>query len=119
MDVDRYLAICEQLGEEPDLSQMPLEISDFPEEVQEAFFIYSFLEDNWDGMSGTYLGKIWSSVDTYLNIFEIAERKVIVTFMKMIEILTVNQRNKDAERKRKADERRMQGGKNYTHNVRG
>ncbi len=104
----------------PDLAKMPLEISDFPEEVQEAFFIYSFLEDRWEGMSGSYMGKDWSSVETYLNLFQISEKRVVLTFMKTIEVLTVSQRAKDSERKRKADERRMKtGGKNYTHNVRG
>tara|TARA_A100001011_G_scaffold63481_1_gene63812 strand:+ start:224 stop:592 length:369 start_codon:yes stop_codon:yes gene_type:complete len=122
MDVDKYLTICEQLGEEPDLSKMPLEISDFPEEVQEAFFVYSFLEDNWDGMSGHYMGKVWAGVDRYLDIFQVQEKRIVLTFMKIIEALFVNQRAKEAERKRKAEERRSKantGGKNYTHNVRG
>ena len=40
---------------------MPLEPSGFPEEVQVAFFMFSCLSDNWDGMSGSYLGKNWDN----------------------------------------------------------
>ena len=46
------MLICYQLGEEPDPAKMPLETLDFPSEVQVAFFIFGFLEDNWDGMTG-------------------------------------------------------------------
>ena len=41
---------------------MPLDSSVFPEEVQVAFFIFNLLSDNWEGMSGTYLGKDWSNI---------------------------------------------------------
>jgi hypothetical protein len=101
---------------------MPLEISDFPEEVQEAFFIYSFLEDNWEGMSGSYMGKLWSSLDIYLKLYPVAtDEKVVVYFMKQIERLTVRYRAEEAHQKRQAEQRRAKAGsgKNYTHNVRG
>ena len=100
---------------------MPLEVSDFPEEVQEAFFMYSFLEDNWDGMSGSYMGKVWSSLDTYLRIYPVSNESVVVFFMKQIEYLIVRYRAEESNKKRKASEKRSAGGegKNYTHNVRG
>ena len=67
LDVEKYLRICEELGQEPDPAKMPLEPSEFPEEVQVAFFIYEFLEDHWEGMSGTYLGKHWNNLNIYLS----------------------------------------------------
>ena len=45
-DRQKYYDICEQLGQEPDPTQMPLEPSDFPEEVQVAFFMFSLLPDH-------------------------------------------------------------------------
>ncbi len=99
---------------------MPLDSADFPVEVQVAFFIYGFLEDNWDGMTGTYLGKNWSTVEYFFNLYEIDEPKVILQFMKMYETIIVEYRAEEAERKRKAEERRSSGGgKQYTHNVKG
>ena len=100
---------------------MPLEISDFPQEVQEAFFIYSLLSDRWDGMSGTYLGKDWTEISYILKLYDIAEQRVVFWFMKQLEIKTISMRATKAEQQRKSDERKAKagGGKNYTHNVRG
>ena len=83
IDVDKYLKICEQLGQEPDPDKMPLEVSDLPSEVQVAFFIFAFLEDNWEGMSGTYLGKHWNNLEYLFNLYEIEEQKTILTIMKI------------------------------------
>ena len=99
---------------------MPLETSDFPNEVQVAFFIFGFLEDNWDGMSGTYLGKYWSNIEFLFDLHKVEEPKTIMYIMKMWETTLIDYRAEKAERKRKADERRSAGGgKNYTHNVKG
>tara|TARA_E500000081_G_scaffold151242_1_gene181179 strand:+ start:588 stop:890 length:303 start_codon:yes stop_codon:yes gene_type:complete len=100
---------------------MPLEASAFPAEVQVAFFVYSYLSDRWEGMSGSYMGKDWSHIDTLFKLFEIDEPKVILYFMKMYEGVIVNHRAEESERKRKAEDRKRQqaSGKTYTHNVKG
>ena len=100
---------------------MPLETSAFPAEVQVAFFIFDLLSDRWDGMSGTYLGKDWSSIDFLLNLYEVEQPKIIVYFMKTYEILLVNHRAEEADRKRQAEERKRNAsrGKNFTHNIQG
>lgn len=101
---------------------MPLDSSDFPEEVQVAFFVFSLLSDNWDGMSGTYLGKVWSNFDHICKLYNLDNPKVIFFFTKMYEGMVVKVRAEESERKRKADERKSKsagGGKTYTHNVRG
>lgn len=113
--------MCEQLGKEPDPEKMPLETSAFPVEVQVAFFIFDLLSDRWEGMSGSYLGKDWSCVDFLLDTYEVEDRPTVVYFMKMYEILVVNAKSEEAERKRKAEERKQKAssGKNFTHNVTG
>ena len=100
---------------------MPQETS-YPEEVQVAFFIFGQLKDSFDGMSGTYLGKEWSSCEFFLNLHGIEDPKVIVYFMKLIERIVVKNAADEAERKRKQEERKSKtggGGKTYTHNVKG
>jgi hypothetical protein len=122
MDVEKYLLICEQLGQQPDPAKMPLDSSDFPEEVQVAFFILALLSDRWDGMSGTYLGKDWSPIEPLFNLYEIENRQTIFYFMKLYESILVQNRSEESEKKRKAEERKSKssgGGKNFTHNVTG
>lgn len=100
---------------------MPLETSAFPAEVQVAFFIFDLLSDRWDGQSATYLGKDWTSVPFLLDLYEVEDKKVVVYFMKTYEILIVNSKMEEAEKKRKADERKQKAGsgKTFTHNVKG
>ena len=99
---------------------MPLETSDFPSEVQVAFFIFGFLEDVWEGMSGSYIGKRWDNIEYLFKLYNVQEPKIILYMMKMWEVIIVSYRSDKAEKKRKADERRSAGGgKNFTHNVKG
>ena len=99
---------------------MPLDSSGFPEEVQVAFFMFSLLSDNWDGASGTYLGKDWAQCTQLFEIYKIEDTRTTIYFMKMYEAILVKHRMEKAEEKRKQEERRsQQAGKTYTHNVRG
>ena len=115
------MSICEQLGEEPDPTKMPLDTSDFPPEVQTAFFMFSLLPDHYEGMSGTYMGKYWDGIDYFFKLYDVEEPRITLYFMKMYEGIIITHRAEEAERKRKADERRSKagGGKNFTHNVKG
>ena len=99
---------------------MPLEPSDFPEEVQVAFFMFSLLPDHWEGMSGTYMGKYWDGLDYFFKVYEVENPRTILYFMKLYEVEIVAYKANQADKKRKAEERKAKsGGKNYTHNVKG
>tara|TARA_R110002153_G_scaffold242584_1_gene397816 strand:- start:3486 stop:3833 length:348 start_codon:yes stop_codon:yes gene_type:complete len=115
------LLLCEQLGEEPDPAKMPLTSSDFPEEVQAAFFMFSLLPDYYEGMSGTYMGKHWNGIEYFFSLYEVHEPRTVLYLMKLYEGEVVSYRVKQAENKRKTEERRSKagGGGNYTHNVKG
>lgn len=99
---------------------MPLDSSAFPEEVQVAFFIFSLLSDYWEGMSGTYMGKHWNGIEYLFELYKVENPKVVFFFMKVYEAAIINYRAEEADKKRKAEERKSKsagGGKNYTHNV--
>ena len=115
------MLLCEQLGEEPDPAKMPLTSSDFPEEVQAAFFMFSLLPDYYEGMSGTYMGKHWNGIEYFFSLYEVHEPRTVLYLMKLYEGEVVSHRVKQAENKRKTEERRSKagGGGNYTHNVKG
>jgi len=101
---------------------MPLELSEFPEEVQVAFFMFSLLPDHWEGMSGTYMGKYWDGIDYYFKVYEIDDPKTMIYLMKLYEGELVKYRSEKAEERRKAERKakaKSGGGKNFTHNVKG
>lgn len=103
--VEQYLRICEQTGETPDLEKMPVTQDRFPLEVQQANFIFSVLPDQWDGMSGSYLGKDWSALEPLLNIYEIEDKRTVTYFVKVIESRRMMSINNELKRKQEARSR--------------
>lgn len=73
----QYYEMCELMGSEPKEKDIPVEFSDFPPEVQTAFSVYNLLQDNWESMSGTYLGKNLTGITELLNLFDISDRERI------------------------------------------
>tara|TARA_Y100000361_G_C11080454_1_gene300718 strand:- start:61 stop:330 length:270 start_codon:yes stop_codon:yes gene_type:complete len=84
-----------------------VERSDFPIEVQEAFMMHDLLSDIWEGMNGTYLGKDYAPLQTFLDIYEITDRKTTVWFLKHIDYHHSKLINDKQEQKRKAQERKL------------
>ena len=108
--------MCEQLGEDPDPSRLPISLDNFPEEVQLAFIIFNHLPDRWEGMSGSYLGKDWSAVKFFLELYDIDDEKTVVFFVSKLESLYSKHMADKIEKQRKAAERKASAGK-YAHNV--
>lgn len=87
MTKEAYFEMCEMLGNEPLESEIPVEFDDFPLEVQQAFNAYKMLRDEWDTMSGSYLGKSLIGVKDVLEATEIepSDQKFIIMLIRMID----------------------------------
>lgn len=83
MTKELYFEMCEALGSEPVESEIPIEIDDFPEEVQEAINVYYKLRDEWDTMNGVYMGKSYTGLRDILDILEIPtqDRKYVLEWV--------------------------------------
>lgn len=84
---ETYFEMCEMLGNEPIEEEVPIEYDDFPVEVQQALSVYRVLRDEWDSMSGAYLGKSFIGIYDTLDAAEIepADRKHIVSLVRLID----------------------------------
>ena len=71
MTKEQYFDMCEQLGTEPVDENIPIELADFPIEVQEAFNIYRVLRDEWEFVAGSYLGKNLNSIFQVFDAYNI------------------------------------------------
>ena len=80
---------------------MPPEIGNFPLEVQQAFLIHSVLPDNWDGMSGSYMGKNLSALGELLNIYEIEDKKIVFYYLSYIIRVSSASINEEVSRRQK------------------
>ena len=85
MTKEKYLEMCELLGTEPIDSEMPIERSDFVEEIQTALDLYDFLPSVWE--SATYIGKDYTFLEYLFKIKDIPvnEQKFILYIVKIID----------------------------------
>lgn len=87
MTKDQYFEMCEALGTEPIDNEVPVELEDFPIEVQQAFAVYRMLRDEWDSMSGIYLGKTLIGITEVLHATDIdpQDNKFIISLVRLID----------------------------------
>ncbi len=98
MTKEAYFEMCEALGSEPIESEIPIDYSDLPDEIQYAFGIYGKLRDEWDGFNGVYLGKNFNGI---LDIFTLLDVPVENrrSLFELISIIDAHRSNAIAEAK--------------------
>jgi len=74
--------MCEQMGWEPRYDDMPVDPSTLSLEAQQALTLLNALPDNWEGMSGTWMGKDYSGLEAIMNIYEIQDRKTVFELLR-------------------------------------
>lgn len=79
MTKEQYFEMCETMGTEPDPASVPVDMEDFPDAVQQAFQIYYVLRDVWEGMSGTYMGKDYSTIFEFFRLYDIDPQDQLLT----------------------------------------
>jgi hypothetical protein len=96
MTKQSYFEMCEMMGSEPVESEIPVELDDFPLEVQQAFYVYRMLRDEWDTMNGNYLGKSLIGIKDLLEATEIElqDQKLIVMLVRLIDQVRSDEINK-------------------------
>ncbi len=109
-----YLLVCERLGKLPDPNRVPMDMGNFPYEVQLAFLIHDLLPDRWEGMSGSYLGKDWSAVGAVLDAHNIdKDRQIILFFLKAIDNINSKLINENMQKEQKKREKSPKGKMNF------
>ena len=75
----------EENGMEVDWSALDEDEVVFPYEIQEAFQVWNYLTDQWDGMSGTYFGKQMAGIKDVMELLEVSNQKEIFKLVKIID----------------------------------
>ena len=103
MTKHQYFEMCEMMKMEPVPADIPIEISDFPDQVQTAFQIYHVLQDVWEGMSGTYMGKNMTALFDFFKLYEVeshSEQLFVLSLLRQIDFC----RSDVLQKKQKAQE---------------
>ncbi len=98
---------------------MPLEPSDFPEDLQVAFFVFNLLSDRYSDASGIYLGKHWTDFPYFIQLYKISNPEFLIEILKMYEAMLINKSIEDYKARTEADERKNSAGKSNGINVKG
>jgi hypothetical protein len=69
------------LGNEPIIEEMPVEFQDLPYIIQEYLKVFYLLPDIWEGFSGSYMGKDFSVLPYFLDLYEIADKKEAISYI--------------------------------------
>ena len=75
------------MGTEPVDSEIPLELHDFPIDIQASYMVYGYLQDVWEGMSGTYMGKSMNGIIDIMGLLEIPidDQKIYLDYIRLID----------------------------------
>ena len=85
MTAEQYFAMCEQMGWEPDFEEIPQDYGSFSIEAQQAISLFSILPDRIEGMSGSWLGKDFSCLSDFMDIFEVYDKRKVLEFILVIQ----------------------------------
>lgn len=76
--------MCEQMGWEPKEEEIPAELGSFPYDCQMALILFNNLSDKIEGMSGAWLGKDFSTLEVFMNIYEVDNRREVLDYILVI-----------------------------------
>lgn len=93
--------MCEMMRMEPKQEDIPIDFEDFPNSIQELFGITNMLTDNWDGMSGSYMGKDLTLVPYLFDLYEVEDAKMSLYIINLI--VSVNTKIYNDKLKQKTD----------------
>ncbi len=99
MTQKRYLKMCEQLGKEPDLDEMPPDWEDFPNIVISAINTFSQLGDRMVPDIG-YLGKDFTNLIYYMEIYEVEDKELFLEILTYLESRAIKQSQEQLKRER-------------------
>lgn len=77
ISLDTYLSMCEQLGKEPNIDEMPPEWDEFPDTVQQAINTFNMLGDRIYPEIG-YIGKDFSLLPILINNLDISNLDLFI-----------------------------------------
>lgn len=105
MSKEQYFDMCEQLGNEPVDSEIPIEFDDFPLEAQTALSIYKVLRDEWEYMAGNYLGKNLNGIFEVFDVYNIeaSDKRFYLELIHMIDSIRIEEIRKQQPKEKPAN----------------
>lgn len=110
MTRDRYLDMCEQLGNEPVESEIPPDWEDLPEIVQTAMNTFNMLGDRVYPDIG-YVGKDYTNLPIYCKIYGIEDTEYFLEILNWLDARAIKKSSEQLKREYDKLKRKSSGAK--------
>lgn len=111
MTKERYLNMCEQLGQDPDPAEMPPDIEDFPPIAVSALYVFNCLGDRVYPDIG-FVGKDYTTLPLYIKTEGIKDEELFMEILLDLESRAVRQSQDSLKREREKLKRNNSGRHN-------
>ena len=105
MTRDRYLTMCEQMGQEPKEDEIPPDFADFPELVAYALNTFHCLGDRVYPDIG-YMGKDFTNLPLYIEMYGIEDKELFLEILTYLESRAIKQSQEALKREREKHKRK-------------
>lgn len=109
MTKDRYLTMCEQMGQEPNIDIMPPDLNDLPLLVQYAINVFNLLGDRVYPEIG-YTGKDYTKLPILMEIYNIEDKEFFLEILSWLDSRAIKKAS-EALKKQYDKLKRKTGGK--------
>ena len=117
MTRERYLEMCEQMGNEPLEEEIPPDMQDFPPIIVEALHTFNMLGDRLYPEIG-YVGKDYTNLEHFLELYGIEDKEYFLQLLSWLDARAIKKSSE--EMKRQYDKmKRQNSGKRSQTNIKG
>jgi len=117
MTRERYLEMCEQMGNEPIEEEIPPDMQDFPPIIVEALHTFNMLGDRLYPEIG-YVGKDYTNLEHFLELYGIEDKEYFLQLLSWLDARAIKKSSE--EMKRQYDKmKRQNSGKRSQTNIKG
>jgi len=117
MTRERYLEMCEQMGNEPIEEEIPPDIEDLPSIVSEAVNTFNMLGDRIYPEIG-YMGKDYTNLNHYIDLYGIEDKEYFLHLLSWLDARAIKKSSEEI--KRQYDKmKRQNSGKRSQTNIKG
>lgn len=99
MTKDKYLTLCEQMGQEPSEDKCPPDYEDFPIPVRQAIEVFNKLGDRVVAEIG-YVGKYYETLDLHMEVLGVTNKEVFLETLLRLDANMIKRSNDQMKKAR-------------------
>jgi hypothetical protein len=117
MTRDRYLDLCEQMGNEPIEDEIPPDWDDFPEIVNICVATFNQLGDRVQADIG-YIGKDYTNVNKFMDLYGVDDKEFFFRLLSFLDNRAIKKSSEELKRQHDKLKRQSSGKRSQT-NIKG